>query len=790
MRELVSQELANFTKAVLRTDPFLDIYLHVSGGPVWISGGEFGDQQILSLPISAADQAFIESVVSELDVRLDLDFRFTRSADESDLALYFDTVIDLGGSGTTLGLAIPNVADGRRFWEVILNYKEFNGDIAYLRYALIHELAHALGLEHPFDRSDGDSFKGIANPWGSAYPEDTVMAYRSPLGGQWPQAYTENDWLALESIWGVETVAVNLAPTAISLESVPLLEGLPVGSTVARLQSLDPNPGDGHSYSLVSGEGDDDNHRFLVEADRLTIQESPDFETQSIYRIRLQTTDLAGLSFATATVLDVIDLDEIPPDPPTDLALDPASDTGVSDDDGVTAATLPALIGLAEPQGKVEVFDEADPEQKALAVAFADVDGRWRLNLATPLQEGLHQLVARATDAAGNVSGSSLPVRIMVDPTPPQILVEGADPDSDGLVARLLVNEPVQWSLVGGSDASRFHLVSDGTDGTLFLLDGIAETTGVQVLEVVVRALDTAGNASELNLRLELPSTTIELPRTPQGLALRLSEQTHRPDTVRSLGGPDYVFIDVPGELSLQLLAAERWGMGYVARNVRTGQVLSLNGLGRYGVVARAIPESTTSLALDPELDSALFLHDAFSPVHPLISADRSPDHSGLLSIQRLESITTIVMGGGQGTSIVDLTSTDYITGGVTVLGGTTAGARSVFWGGSADDTFVARGADNLIFGGDGANTLLLSEGRDVLQYVADGQADDTIPWAEDSQHRFDFSGDRIEFWGRGLDSPSLLQESAGSVLVWGDNRLLFERVFNLSLADLPILWR
>jgi hypothetical protein len=40
------------------------------------------------------------------------------------------------------------------------------------------------------------------------------------------------------------------------------------------------------------------------------------------------------------------------------------------------------------------------------------------------------------------------------------------------------------------------------------------------------------------------------------------------------------------------------------------------------------------------------------------------------------------------------------------------------------------------------------------------------------------------------LDSPSLVQESAGSVLVWGDNRLLFERVFNLSLADLPILWR
>ena len=213
---LTSPELTNFAKKVVAKDNVLDIYLHSSGATVTVGGGSFGSQQIKPLPINLDLQQFIQDTLTRLDSLIDLDFRFTTNKDTADLDFFVDSTISLGGSGTTLGIALSNSSAGRNWWEIALNGPALQNQPDYLRYATIHEFGHTLGLEHPFDNSDGDYY-GSTNSAASAFPEDTVMAYRSPQGSSWPTWYSTNDINALVSIWGVESTPVAVAAPVASV---------------------------------------------------------------------------------------------------------------------------------------------------------------------------------------------------------------------------------------------------------------------------------------------------------------------------------------------------------------------------------------------------------------------------------------------------------------------------------------------------------------------------------------------------------------------------------------------
>ena len=199
---LIEEDFVTATRLATATDDMLDYYLHTSGGAVTISGGGFGEQIIQSVSISSSDQAYFDAMVRRLDNVIDLDFRRSSTAAEADVDLFYDTEIEMGGS-KTLGLA---TSIGDNGWELFVNYPEVEFDEAYRRYVVIHELGHSLGLEHPFEGGDGDVLNDITDPLLSAYPEDTVMAYRNPLSGQWPDYFTDNDLKALVKIWGAETL--------------------------------------------------------------------------------------------------------------------------------------------------------------------------------------------------------------------------------------------------------------------------------------------------------------------------------------------------------------------------------------------------------------------------------------------------------------------------------------------------------------------------------------------------------------------------------------------------------
>ena len=119
----------------------------------------------------------------------------------------------------------------------------------------------------------------------------------------------------------VEIINTNLAPTDIVVSNLTIPEDLVISSTVGTLSSADPNGGDTHTYSLVSGSGDDDNASFVIQGDQIKTFVTFDYETDSTYTIRIKTEDQDGLFFEKNFDIKISNVVEKVNSSPTDLQL-------------------------------------------------------------------------------------------------------------------------------------------------------------------------------------------------------------------------------------------------------------------------------------------------------------------------------------------------------------------------------------------------------------------------------------------------------------------------------------
>ena len=160
-----------------------------------------------------------------------------------------------------------------------------------------------------------------------------------------------------------------------------------------------------------------------------------------------------------------------------------------------------------------------------------------------------YEIIVQATDASGNVTTQAIIVTVLdLDDTAPAITGPNGGPgapssavtvnEGQTSVARLTAGEPVTWSVVGGPDASKFTI---GTDGTItftaapdYETPTDSDLNNDYVLEV--RAVDHAGNESRQTLTVKV-SNIDELTRKLSEIADRLRKNLrgHAFDSLQSM---------------------------------------------------------------------------------------------------------------------------------------------------------------------------------------------------------------------------------------------------------------
>jgi hypothetical protein len=196
---------------------------------------------------------------------------------------------------------------------------------------------------------------------------------------------------------------------------------------------------------LVSGNGDSDNNLFTINGEELSLNVSPDFESQDSYSIRVETEDSGGETFEEAFTISVNDLNETP----TDLGI-----TNLKVTENATANTL---------IGNLSTVDEDGVDSHTYSLVD-DAEGRFTVNnggLWVAADNVLdyetattHQITVRTTDSGNLTFDKNLTVELKdgVD----EITGTGGDivsgPGGDTLTASANADNFIYEQLWSGAD--------------------------------------------------------------------------------------------------------------------------------------------------------------------------------------------------------------------------------------------------------------------------------------------------------------------------------------------------
>ena len=214
------------------------------------------------------------------------------------------------------------------------------------------------------------------------------------------------------------------------------------------------------------------------------------------HSITARASDAAGNTSAASTALTVT-IDTVAPGAPVIAAF--STDSGTVGDHITNDNTL-TLTGTAVAGSSVSVYDGAT----LLGTVAANVTGAWSYTTGS-LADATHSLTTRATDAAGNVSGSSAALSVTIDTVAPNA------PTIDGSTANSLSASGSMVTLTGTADGGSMISIyglhnTKGMGSATLLGTATADAGGVwsfspgaqssTALHFTAIATDVAGNVS------------------------------------------------------------------------------------------------------------------------------------------------------------------------------------------------------------------------------------------------------------------------------------------------------
>ncbi|WP_417068916.1 Ig-like domain-containing protein [Niveibacterium terrae] len=218
--------------------------------------------------------------------------------------------------------------------------------------------------------------------------------------------------------------------------------------------------------------------------------------TDGSHSLTARASDAAGNASGVSSVLSVT-VDTSAPSAPT-LVLDPASDSGSSSSDRITNVTTPTLTGTAEAGSSVTLYEGS----AVLGSATADGSGNWSITSST-LADGSHNLTAKATDAAGNVSAAGS-LALSVDTAAPAAPGLAMSPASDSGASNAdRITNVAAPTLTGSAEANATvtlyegakllgSTTSDASGHWTFVCPSLSDGAH----DLTATAIDEAGNVS------------------------------------------------------------------------------------------------------------------------------------------------------------------------------------------------------------------------------------------------------------------------------------------------------